>query len=211
MHALFRHIQGTTLLVALFSAVSGSAAAQQPITPNTPLGTITVFEGQSQLYTAQQPLVGILVSDSKVCTIATAEPSPFTHFAVNGVKRGVAQITLAINPQAGGPPYDSASYVVVVVPDPNARKAELDNLAMFIQNQFPTVTGLKVMGVPGSPKVVVSGVAPDEWTAVRIIEMVTSEKIPFKHVINDLMVVCPPPSPPGQRCCGLHYPHVHGR
>jgi hypothetical protein len=218
MHPLRRHLQGSTLLVALFAAISGSATAQgtspasSPIDPTPPGDTITVFEGQSNLYTAKGKVIGFLISDPRICTIGTAETSPFTHFTVNGLKRGASQITLSLNPPSGSSdPPGAKSYCVVVVPDPNARKAELDQLAVFIQSQFPAVVGLRIEGVPGSPKVVVSGTAPDQWVAMKIIEMVASEKIPAKEVINKLMVACPPPPPPAQSCCQLPYAHVHGR
>jgi hypothetical protein len=181
---------------------------------------IVVLEGESLVFFTgdNNTVKAAAVSNSKVCAIApfrtSATSAEYKTFALQGLKRGVSQVTFQMENPLPGSTYSVATFPVVVVPDKDARTYELEQLAAFIRTQLnlpetPEPSKLQVVGVPGSRKVVVSGLAPNQWTADKIFEMIIGDKICADEIVNELMVICPPPPPPPPCCRGLFH-HHHG-
>ena len=230
MHFLRVLLQRATPVASFFLLWLGEAVADPPETlPPSPLPPkgqkIVILEGQSRVFQVDDSVLSYAVADPKFCSIAglfNGDGKTFKNFALQGLRRGVSQVTIAINPTIqtgpGGTPVKPPgpvvlTYPVVVIPDPDARKDELDQLAAFVRAEFPQAVDLQIVGVPGSPKVVVSGLVPDEWTAAKVFETIISDRICPEYIVNKLFVACPPPPPPPPvpvPCC--HIPgHRHSR
>jgi hypothetical protein len=209
-----RDVVLSTALVLAWLTAADRAAFAQPVSPerpetmppaiyNPPPGgpMIALYEGESRLFRAPERVLRYTVANPNVCTLAPlldqADDKFFQTFALHGLTRGVSQIVLGFNPSSGKA-IDARTYRVVVLPDPDARKAELDQLAQFVRRQFPGIVQLEIEGIPGSPKVVVSGVVPDECVLGKVLQMIASDRIPDCAIVNKL-VVSPPPVPPS--CC----------
>jgi hypothetical protein len=213
MRPLRPRLQTATLATTILMLTLGRAFADPPESlppsPMPPVGTkLIILEGESRVFQADDSVLSFAVADPRVCSLAGlpgSDKASYKGFALQGLKRGVSQVTLAINvPIQTGPtgtPVKPSgpklvTYPVVVIPDPNARKEELDQLANFVRREFPDVVDFRLVGVPGSPKVIVSGLAPDQWTASKIFETIISDRIRCNQIVNRLRVVCPPPAEP---------------